>query len=241
MTMAFIRTPLALVGYGLAVYFFRPNGSVVGPAAGMFWSTVSISAVNLISFALLLWRFRVEELSLCEVIGIRRGKILADIALGLVWCFLLYGLLMIGLVLSLMCLRGPAGFSEVGEFILGPNPDFSFDGPVVITIVSATVFPLLNPLVEELNYRGYSQMRLESALGSSRLAILISASGFGLQHIAFAMTVDSAIAYAAGFFLWGIGAGVIFQKQRRLFPVIVAHFISNLSFGLAPIYFSLSG
>ena len=108
---------------------------------------------------------------------------------------------------------------------------------LVVTLVSATVFPLMNPIVEELNYRGYSQWQLESAFGSPRRAIVISAIGFGLQHIAFAMTVHSAIAYAVAFFLWGFGAGIIVHKQRRLLPVIVAHFISNLFFGLAPLFF----
>lgn len=51
------------------------------------------------------------------------------------------------------------------------------------------------------------------------------------------MTRRSAIAYAVAFFLWGLGAGMIVQRQRRLFPVIVAHFVGNLFFGLAPLFF----
>ncbi|MHC4888319.1 MAG: hypothetical protein ACYTEO_02520, partial [Planctomycetota bacterium] len=61
--MAFIRTPLALIGYGLAIYFFRPNGTMVGAAAGVIWATVSISVVNVVSLALLIWRFHVEDRS----------------------------------------------------------------------------------------------------------------------------------------------------------------------------------
>jgi membrane protease YdiL (CAAX protease family) len=235
--MAFIRTPLALIGYGLAIYFFRPNGTMVGAGAGVIWAAVSISVVNVVSLALLIWRFHVEDLSIADVIGIRKGKVLTDVGFGLLWSFLLYCLLVIGMVFSVLCLRGAEGFAKFDNFLLGPNPDFSFRVPFFVTVVSAVVFPLLNPIVEELNYRGYSQLRLESLFGRPGVAILISSIGFGLQHIAFAMTVESAIAFTAAFFLWGLGAGFIVHKQRRLFPVMVAHFISNLIFGLAPLFF----
>ncbi|MHC4891208.1 MAG: CPBP family intramembrane glutamic endopeptidase, partial [Planctomycetota bacterium] len=181
--------------------------------------------------------FHVEDRSIADVIGIRKGKVLTDVGFGLLWSFLLYCLLVIGIVFSVLCLRGAEGFARFEDFLLGPDPNFSFRIPFFVTVVSAVVFPLLNPIVEELNYRGYSQLRLESLFGTPGLAILISSIGFGLQHIAFAMTVDSAIAYAVAFFLWGLGAGVIFHKQRRLFPVMVAHFISNLLTGLAPLFF----
>jgi membrane protease YdiL (CAAX protease family) len=96
-------------------------------------------------------------------------------------------------------------------------------------------FPLLNPLVEELHYRGYTQPRLVAASHSIPTGIFLTAIGFGLQHVVFAVTVSSALAYAAGFFLWGLGAGFIFHRQHRLVPLIVAHFISNLSFGVIPL------
>ena len=54
MILAFVRLPLVLVGYGLAVTFFRPNGAQVGAIAGIIWSTVTVSVVNVISFGLLL-------------------------------------------------------------------------------------------------------------------------------------------------------------------------------------------
>jgi membrane protease YdiL (CAAX protease family) len=104
-----------------------------------------------------------------------------------------------------------------------------------MAVVSAVAFPLLNPLVEELHYRGYTQPRLVAASHSIPTGIFLTAIGFGLQHVVFAVTVSSALAYAAGFFLWGLGAGFIFHRQHRLVPLIVAHFISNLSFGVIPL------
>jgi hypothetical protein len=46
---------------------------------------------------------------------------------------------------------------------------------------------------------------------------------------------------AVGFLLWGVGAGIIVDRQKRLMPIIIAHFMSNLPFGLIPLLFILGG
>jgi membrane protease YdiL (CAAX protease family) len=57
----------------------------------------------------------------------------------------------------------------------------------------------------------------------------------------FAVTISSGLAYAAGFFLWGLGAGFLYHRQGRLIPLIIAHFISNLSFGVVPLLMITQG
>ncbi len=111
----------------------------------------------------------------------------------------------------------------------------------IYAIIAGVIFPLLNAPVEELQYRGYAQSR--SIIASRRVwaGICVPALGFGLQHIAFGFTLYAAIMYSIGFFLWGLGAGTIAFRQRRLFPLIIAHFISNLSFGIMPLFFILRG
>lgn len=157
---AFIRLPLVIIGSAIVILAYRLSGNPVGLAAGLGWSTLTLTGVNLVCLALLYWRSRIA-------------------------------------------------------------------------------FPLLNPLVEELQYRGYAQPGLVARMGSPWPGILITALGFGLQHVVFAVTLPAALAYSAGFFLWGIGAGWIAQRQKRLAQVIVAHFISNLSFGIIPLFFVL--
>lgn len=88
---------------------------------------------------------------------------------------------------------------------------------------------------------GYAQPRLIAASGSVWPGIGIQAAGFGLQHAAFAYTLSAAPLFVVGFFIWGFGAGLIANRQKRLAPLIVAHFISNLSFGVVPLVFMLSG
>lgn len=141
----------------------------------------------------------------------------------------------------MLCVGGTKSFTDPDTFFWGGQPDFDFPIPSWIMFVSAFLLPLLNPPIEELHYRGYAQPRLIAKTGSVRFGILITAVGFGLQHMGFAGTVPSAICFAVAFFLWGLGAGMIVHRQQRLFPIIVAHFISNLSFGVAPLVFRFSG
>lgn len=169
MILAFVRLPLVLVGYGLAVTFFRPNGAQVGAIAGIIWSTVTVSVVNVISFGLLLWRFRVENLSIRDTIGFRKDRLFGDIGWGLLWSFLLFGLLTLGFSLAMLCVGGTKSFTDPDTFFWGGQPDFDFPIPSWIMFVSAFLFPLLNPPIEELHYRGYAQPRLIAKTGSVRI------------------------------------------------------------------------
>ena len=89
-------------------------------------------------------------------------------------------------------------------------------------------FAPINAPTEELVYRGYAQGTLQRAWLRPWLAIVIPAIGFGVQHVFFAPTVDAVLVYAAAFFVWGIGSGLIYLRQQRLMPLIVCHIIVNL-------------
>jgi membrane protease YdiL (CAAX protease family) len=100
------------------------------------------------------------------------------------------------------------------EQIFVGDSDFSFIVlpqwlTVIYAIIAGVVFPILNAPVEELQYRGYAQSRLIAASGSVWLGICISAIGFGLQHMVFGFTLSVAFMYSVGFFIWGLGAGII--------------------------------
>ncbi|WP_162800317.1 type II CAAX prenyl endopeptidase Rce1 family protein [Oceanobacillus zhaokaii] len=56
-----------------------------------------------------------------------------------------------------------------------------------------------------------------------------------------AATFEGAIIYFAAFFLWGIGSGIIYYKQKRLLPLIICHFLVNISFSIFPIIFLILG
>ena len=240
LVMAFIRLPLALAGSGIAILAYQLAGKPVGVAAGLGWSTLTLTVINLICLGLLVWRARVEGFDLGAAIGFQARFLVRDILQGLGWSLLLGGLLLVAIFAVVFLWSGSLGPSAFQDVFVG-GANFSFTLPAWLALVSAVAFPLLNPPVEELQYRGYAQPGLIAASGSVWTGILATALGFGLQHIVFAVTLASALAYAAGFFLWGLGAGLIAQRQGRLVPLIVAHFISNLSFGIIPLLLIATG
>jgi membrane protease YdiL (CAAX protease family) len=238
--MAFIRLPLALVGSSIAILAYRLSGNPIGIAAGLSWSTLTLTIVNLICFCLLVWRSQVEGFDLKEIVGFQWHSLIRDILWGLVWSLMLGGLLLIGIFMVVFALYGTDGFASIQAMFVG-GANFSFRLPTWLALVSAVAFPLLNPLVEELQYRGYAQPRLIASTRSVWIGIVVTAAGFGLQHVVFAVTLASAVAYIVGFFLWGLGAGLIVNHQGRLVPLIVAHFISNFSFGVIPLILIAGG
>ncbi len=241
--MAFVRLPLILLGNVAIVLAFRAAGQSVGLAAGAAFSTLSVTIVNVVCLGLLLWRAQVEGFQLKDMIRFQRGRLLRDLGVGMLWSMGLFGLLMVGVLVVVFAVQGMIGLSFAAIYL--GDVDFSFEMGQLFTVfyalIAAVVFPLLNAPVEELVYRGYAQRGLTAVSSNTRLGIIIPAIGFGLQHIAFAYTLASMAAFAIGFLLWGIGAGLIVQRQQRLVPIIVAHFISNLSFGIVPLIFMLTG
>lgn len=242
--MTFIRLPLILLGNGAIILLFRLTGQQVGLAAGAIFSTLSVTIVNVICLGMLLWRARVEGFQLRGMMGFKRSRLLRDLGSGVLWSMALFALLMGGMLAMVFAIQRMTGLSF--EAIYLGDTDFSqIEMPVWVTavyaIIASVVFPVLNAPVEELQYRGYAQSRLVAASGRNWVGIGIPAIGFGLQHIAFAYTLAAMPAFAVGFLLWGIGAGMIAYRQQRLAPVIVAHFISNLSFGIVPLIFMLTG
>lgn len=241
--MAFIRLPLILLGNGVVILAFRLAGQPAGMTTGAIFSTLSVTAVNIICLGLLLWRAQVEGFQLSTIAGFQRSRLLRDLGWGVLWSMALFALLMAGMFVTFFVTQRMTGLS-FAQIYMG-DADFSIEIPqwltILYAIIAAVLFPLLNAPIEELQYRGYVQPRLVAASGSVRLGIVVTAVAFGLQHIAFAYTFASMPAFVVGFFLWGLGAGIIAHRQRRLAPVIVAHFISNLSFGIVPLVFMLGG
>ena len=50
----------------------------------------------------------------------------------------------------------------------------------------------------------------------------------------FAGDVRGMISYAFMFLAWGVTAGIIVHRQRRLAPMVIAHWIVNIALGVGP-------
>lgn len=243
--MAFIRLPLILLCSGAIFSAFRLAGQQ--PVAFEILSTfgtLSVIFANIVCLGLLLWRARAEGFQIGALVDFQRSRFLRDLAGGALWWMVLGVLLYAGIFAIVFVIQQFSGFT-LAQIFAGGGAAPSFALPqwltVIYAIIAAVIFPILNPPVEELTYRGYAQPRLIAASGSVWLGIGIPAVAFGLQHMAFAFTLSLTPAFAAGFFLWGIGAGIIAYRQKRLAQIIVAHFMSNLPFAIVPLFFMLGG
>ena len=94
--MAFVRLPLVIVGSLIAILSYRLAGESAGLAAGLGWSTLTLTVVNVICLLLLRWRCRVEGISLRQMMGFRRQSLKIDLGHGLLMSLVLGALMMLG-------------------------------------------------------------------------------------------------------------------------------------------------
>ena len=98
-------------------------------------------------------------------------------------------------------------------------------------------FSFLNAPIEVLMYRGYAQTLFIKHYKKVWIGILIPSVGFALQHVNLAVSLQGAIVYGVTFFVCGIGSGIIFYKQKGLFPLDICHFLVSIAFSILPIIF----
>lgn len=230
-----IRTPLLLAGALATVGVLAATGAPLA-AVGQF-SVAYFTAVNIVCWWLLHRRLRAEGRTFADLI--RPGRIVPDIAWGLLWVLVLYfpfaGVL-VGTTALLFAGDLGAGLGAVfapAEFV--PLPAWA---SWTYALVAAIAFPLLNAPIEELYYRGYAQEAF-AANGRPGAALLVPSAGFAVQHIFLAPTWQAALIYLVAFTCWGFGAALIRRRQGGLLPLIVAHLITNAAFGVFPVLLAL--
>jgi hypothetical protein len=185
-----------------------------------------------------------EGRSIKELIGFQPGRIGKDILFGILWLVILYVPFVITVMGTLFIMYGadfPLHFQTV---FAGDSENVMFARPSWIMWLAACislVFPFFNAPIEELMYRGYAQPLFIKKYKKVWLGILIPSIGFALQHIMLAASLPGAVVYAVAFLVWGIGGGIIYYKQKRLFPLIVCHFFVNIAFSIIPIIFLIFG
>lgn len=236
--IAFIRLPLLALGalgtLGLLALAGQPRTFPPAPDLASLYFIV-INAGCLLFLRAIIHR---EGRRLRDLLGFAPARLPKDIGGGLLWIAVLY-LPFVAAVLGTMALLYGADTFTSFERVFAPTPGnaVTFPRGVTLTLALATalLFPLLNAPTEELYYRGYAQPALTAATGNRWLGILVPTVGFSLQHLLLAPTVPGMLVYAVAFFVWGLGAALIYARQRRLMPLVVAHFCTNFFFSLAPL------
>jgi membrane protease YdiL (CAAX protease family) len=169
--------------------------------------------------------------TLRAMIGYRRDRLGHDILWALLWIMVLYVPFALAIIGTMAALFGAEPFSQFGAVFapeLSTTPVMSAGASIAFAAIVLLTFAPLNAPAEELVFRGYSQGGIQQT--RPMLGILLPSLAFGLQHVFFAMTVPGMLVYAVAFFVWGIGSALIYRRQGKLMPLIIAHGIVNLSF-----------
>lgn len=236
--VTFIRFPLLLI----TMFLFSLTLSLPIPFAPDI-AVIYFMIVNLISLIFMKGLLKAEGRSIWDIIDFQRNRLGKDILFGFLWLFVLF-------IPFVIAINGAAFLMYGADYINQFEVIFAGD----LTSISATpqwlkwvgaiislAFPFINAPIEEIMYRGYAQPKFTAGFTSATVGVLIPSIGFSLQHIMLAASWQGALVYVVAFLFWGIGSGVIFHFQKRLFPIIIAHFIVNLAFAAFPIVFLILG
>lgn len=238
---SFARLPL-LGAIGMAALFALGRPLAFPPLVDL--SALYFVAGNVVCYFLLRRALGKEGDSIRQLLGFSRDRWVRDVLWGLLWALVLYVPFVAALLGMLILLFGGDAFVQVAS-VFTPAASSLTDLPpwagLLMAIAAAILFPITNAPIEELWYRGYAQPRIAAATGRPWAGILIPSLGFALQHILLAPTSAGMIVFAGSFFAWGLGAAIVYHYQRRLMPLIVAHFITNLFSGLVPLIIILTG
>ncbi|MPZ65658.1 MAG: CPBP family intramembrane metalloprotease [Pseudonocardiaceae bacterium] len=235
------------MGVGVAYLFFTLGGYDEPFLLSLTTTPSLMLFVNLISLVLLARLTRREGIRLRDLVGFDRARLGRDVGFGLLWLLVLNVPFIAAIMLMTVALTRPADAQALGEGfaqVFAGRAGESYaavEFPLWWAVLTAASFSLLNPVVEEMYYRGYVQPRLTALSGRSWVGIGVMAAGFAAQHIAYAVTAAATLVYFVAFLVWGTGAGLIYRWQRRLPSLIVTHFVVNASFGVLPLVLVLAG
>jgi len=103
--------------------------------------------------------------------------------------------------------------------------------PLWAALYSLTAFWTINSVVEEMTYQGYVLPRLEALTGRSWIGVGAVAFWWTAQHcvIGFVPDLRSNLCRFVGFFPGVMILIAIYMRTRRLAPLIVGHWIIDLS------------
>lgn len=232
----------AALAAGLVSYL---TGAAFSLALTPQLSALYFIPVNLFCLWLLRRELRAKGSGLRELAGYDRGRLGRDLAQGLLWLFVLFGPFIAAVNLAMLLLFGPSQMFGAYETVFAPDPSLLLDlAPwfsLTTALLTALLFPLSNAPTEELVYRGQAQGGLLAAGRPAWQALLLPALAFGAQHVLLAPSAAGMLVYAVAFVAWGLGAGLIYRRQGRLMPLIMAHLLTNAMFSVFPLVFLLVG
>lgn len=197
--------------------------------ASSWWPVYGLFA-NLLCFLVILIKLRQENTSFLRLVNFRREKLRKDILLSIVFIFFSVVIAVSASVLF--------GFAIYGRYPYDVIPLFT-GIPVIVVIIFAIIFPIVNSVLEEITYNGYLFPALETKIRSTNAVILIILFFFTIQHV-FVMFLPDVkylswrlLCFVPLLLFWII----IYKKMRRLTSLIIVHWFMD-TFAIVSIIFA---
>jgi membrane protease YdiL (CAAX protease family) len=219
------RTVLWMTAQSLVALFFVIQNKPHPWRQACYWWSVCFTLADVVCIFAMRFLLRREGLRLGDLLGPIRLRYGHDLFLGIGYFLLFSPGFFIGGFLAQRIFYGPAGVSPSG-FILHAHAL-----PLWATVYSLTVFWIINSVVEEMTYQGYILPRLEALTGRTWIAFAAVAFWFTAQHcvLGFVPDVRSNLCRFFGFLPGVVIVIAIYVRTRRLAPIIVGHWIIDLS------------
>lgn len=191
-------------------------------------ASLALIPVNLLTLWAVRRRVRGHGGSVRGLLGFDRSRLGRDLLWALLWIAVLYVPFCLAVMGTMFALHGAETFTAF-ETVFVPTvvPDFPTAVAVLLGVVVVATFAPLNAPAEEALFRGVAQGALTRARRPV-LAVVLPAVAFGVQHVFFAPGPHAMLVYAVAFLVWGVGAGLIAARTRRLMPLVLAHALVNL-------------
>lgn len=133
--------------------------------------------------------------------------------------------------LGLVLLVAVSSAAALVAWVLVAQPDLQRamamipEAPLVLLVLGAVGFAIVNATLEELAFRGILQSSLAEATGSMPLAIVFQAVAFGLAHLHGVPNGWLGVAMAG---TWALVLGWVRVRSRGLVTPILGHVVADL-------------
>ena len=222
--MLFARSGFILLVQGIIYLLFLsldvPNASVVIRN----WWPVYGTLVDIGCLGLLFWLTRREGIRLTDLIGLDIKRLKTEIPLG-------FGLFL--LIFPVTILGGGMLAQWIVYGKLNPVfPEYTFTHtlPLLALLYARILWWPIWSATEEMTYNGYVLPRLLAQTKSRWISVITVAFFFSLQH-SFLMLAGLQFGFYMflTFFLLSVAMVITYLRIRRLPPLIVAHWLMDLS------------
>lgn len=219
------RSAFILLAQGLTLLFFSaldvPNATIVIRN----WWPVYGTLVDLGCLAILYYLTRREGILLSDLIGFDKSKFKSEVLLGIGLFVLIFPITIFGGgFLARLIAYGTINV----EF-----PQYTFDDrilPLLPLLYARFLWWTVWSATEEMTYNGYALPRLIAITKSRWLSVAVVAFFFALQHSFLMLAGWRFFVYMFITFLpLSVAMLLAYLKLRRLPPLIVAHWLMDLS------------